>query len=72
MLPGFFNETRATREDILVVGLFSAAVPFYGNIILAAMLDRARLLIAPQSARRRFNSVTRLVLFIVAGLILIM
>jgi len=54
------------------VGLVSAAVPFCGNIILAVMLDRASLLIASKSARRHLNVVTGVVLFIVAGLILIM
>ena len=72
VLPGFFDLTRLTTLDILVVGLVSAAVPFCGNVILAVMLDRASLLIASQNARRRLNIVTGVVLFIVAGLILIM
>ena len=69
---GFFDVTRVTTLDILVVGLVSAAVPFCGNVILAVMLDRASLLIASQNARRRLNIVTGVVLFILAGLILIM
>ena len=72
VLPGFFDVTRVTTLDILVVGLVSAAVPFCGNVILAVMLDRASLLIASQNACRRLNIVTGVVLFIVAGLILIM
>ena len=72
VLPGFFDATRVTTLDIAFVGLVSAAVPFCGNIILAVMLDRASLLIASKSARRRLNVVTGVVLFIVAGLILIM
>ncbi|MEL0289503.1 MAG: LysE family transporter, partial [Alphaproteobacteria bacterium] len=72
VLPGFFDVTRVTTLDIAFVGLVSAAVPFCGNIILAVMLDRASLLIASKSARRRLNVVTGVVLFIVAGLILIM
>ena len=72
VLPGFFDVTRVTMLDIAFVGLVSAAVPFCGNIILAVMLDRASLLIASKSARRRLNVVTGVVLFIVAGLILIM
>lgn len=72
VLPGFFDVTRVTTLDIAIVGLVSAAVPFCGNIILALMLDRASLLIASQSARRRLNIVSGVVLFVVAGLILIM
>ena len=72
VLPGFFDVIRVTTLDIAFVGLVSAAVPFCGNIILAVMLDRASLLIASKSARRHLNVVTGVVLFIVAGLILIM
>ena len=72
VLPGFFDVTRVTTLDILVVGLVSTAVPFCGNVILAVMLDRVSLLIASQNARRRLNIITGVVLFIVAGLILIM
>ena len=72
VLPGFFDVTRVTTLDIAFVGLVSAAVPFCGHIILAVMLDRASLLIASKSARRRLNVVTGVVLFILAGLILIM
>ena len=70
VLPGFFDVSRVTTLDILVVGLVSTAVPFCGNIILAVMLDGASLLITSQNARRRLNIVTGAVLFIVAGLIL--
>ena len=72
VLPGFFDVTRVTTLDILVVGLVSTAVPFCGNFILAVMLDRASLLIASQNARRHLNIVTSVVLFILAGFILIM
>ncbi len=71
VLPGFFDVTRVTTLDILVVGLVSAAVLFCGNVILAVMLDWASLLIASQNARCRLNIVTGVVLFILAGLILI-
>ena len=70
VLPGFFDVARVTTLDILVVGLVSAAVLFYGNVILAIMLDWASLLIASQNARHRLNIVTGGVLFILAGLIL--
>ena len=72
VLSGFFNVTRVTTRDILVVALVSAALPFCGNFILAVMLDRASLLIASQNARRHLNIVTSVVLFILAGFILIM
>ena len=72
MLPIFFDVTRVTTLDVLVVGLVSAAVPFCDNVILAVMLDWASLLIASQNARRRLNIVTGVLLFILAGPILIM
>ena len=50
MLRGFFEVTSVTTLDIVVVGTVSAAITFCGNIILAAMPDRASLLIASQSA----------------------
>jgi len=56
VLPGFFDVTRLTKLDILVVGLVLAAVPFCGNSFLAGMLDRASLSIASQNARRRLIS----------------
>ena len=68
MLLGFFDVTRVTTLDILVLGLVSAALPFCGNVILAGMFDLASLLIALQNVRRRPNIVTGVVLFIVAGL----
>ena len=71
VLPGFFDVTNVNTLDIAIVGLVSAAVPFCGNIILALMLNRASLLIESQSARRRLNILTGVVLFIVAGLILV-
>ena len=38
VLPGFFDLTRVTTLDILVVGLVLAAVPFCGNVILVECL----------------------------------
>lgn len=42
------------------------------RLILAAMLESASQMVTSQSVRRRLNVVTGVVLFIVAGLILIM
>ena len=42
------------------------------RFILAAMLDRVSQMVTLQSVRRRLNVVDGVVLFIVAGLILIM
>ena len=72
VFPGFFDVTRVTTRDIVVVRLVSAADPFCGNIILVAMLNWTSLMIASQSARRRPNVVNSVVLFIVIGLILIL
>lgn len=72
MFPGICDVTRVTKLDIVVISLISAAGPFCGNIILVAMLNWASLMIASQSARRRPNVVTGVVLFIVTGLTLIL
>lgn len=49
VLPRFFDVTRVTTLDVLFVGLVSAAVPFCDNVILAAMLGRASLMIVSQN-----------------------
>jgi len=53
VLPGFLDEIYLTTLDIAFVVLVSAAVPSFGNTILAPILSRASLIIASQSARRR-------------------
>lgn len=61
-----------TTRDIVFVDLVSATVLFHGNIILAAILDWASLMIVSQRSYRRLNLVIGAVRFIAAGLVLIM
>ncbi|MBV0913428.1 LysE family translocator [Anianabacter salinae] len=53
MLPGFFDITRVTWMDMVVISLISAIVPLAGNLVLALSIDRVkRLLSSPQAVRR--------------------
>lgn len=54
-LPGFFTLATMNIWDILAVGMVSALVPFVLNLILAASLDRARVLLSSPTAIRRMN-----------------
>lgn len=54
-LPGFFSLASMNLWDIVAVGAVSALVPFVFNLILAASLDRARVLLSSPTAIRRMN-----------------
>ena len=68
-LPGFFNLSRVTTQDILAILAISAIVPMIGNLGLALFLDRARQLLSSPQAVRRLN-VGSGVLLIVVGLVI--
>ncbi|MCP5089227.1 MAG: LysE family translocator [Rhodobacteraceae bacterium] len=55
VLPGFFDFRTITAVDIVLICLISMAVPFLGNVILALMIDRVRVLLASGAAIRRMN-----------------
>lgn len=55
MLPGFFDLTRVTTNDIIAIVIISMIVPFVGNLGFAAIIDRARGLLSSPNAFRRMN-----------------
>ena len=69
VLPGFFDLRTVTGGDIAAICAVSLAVPLAGNLLLAGFVGRARQLIASQSALRRINVTSGLLLIGVAGVI---
>lgn len=63
ILPGFFDISKVTWIDIAAICGLSMLVPFVGNLLLAASLDKARRFLSSPNAIRRTN--------IIAGLLLI-
>ncbi len=53
VLPGFFDLTNLTRLDIVFILILSVLVPFAGNLLLAAMVDKmCATLTSPKSLKR--------------------
>ncbi len=69
VLPGFFDLTQLTAQDIVVICTLSCVVPLIGNLSLAVFLDRARRLMTSPAALRRTNIVSG-VLLIGVGLVI--
>ena len=69
VLPGFFDLTRLTWPDIVVICFLSMVVPLLGNLTLAVFIGRARRLLTSPRALRRTNMVAGLLL-IAVGLVL--
>lgn len=69
VLPGFFDLTQITRNDILSIVAISMLVPFLGNLVFALFVDRARRVLTAPSALRRTNLVAGCLLICV-GLII--
>lgn len=69
MLPGFFDLTQLTPTDIAVIVTLSMVVPLFGNLAMAAFIDRARRLMASPRALRRMN-ISAGILLIGVGLII--
>lgn len=57
MLPGFFDVSRITGPDIVAILAISMAVPLAGNLLLALMIGRARLLLTSREALARVNRI---------------
>ncbi len=57
VLPGFFDLTRVTWLDIGAIILVSVAIPMVGNLIIAALIDRARALLRSGRAIARTNRI---------------
>lgn len=66
LLPGFFDLSRVTAWDIAAIVLVSQLVPLFGNLALAALIDRVRGLLTSPGALWRTN-VTAGVLLILVG-----
>ncbi len=69
MLPGFFDLTALTPTDITLIVAASAVVPFFGNLMLAAFVNRVRTLLKTPSAVRRMN-LTAGCLMVFVGLVI--
>lgn len=69
ILPGFIDVAHVTRPDIAAILLISMAIPFLGNMVFAAFVDRARRLLSSGTALRRTNIVAGC-LMILVGLVL--
>jgi len=69
VLPGFFDLTRITQNDILAIVAISMIVPFFGNLVFALLVDRARRVLTAPAALRRTNLVAGCLLICV-GLII--
>lgn len=62
VLPGFFDLSRVTRLDIVVICALSFLVPLCGNLVLAASVDRARGLLKSPTALTRLNIISGVLL----------
>ncbi|MEO1555008.1 MAG: LysE family translocator [Pseudomonadota bacterium] len=69
MLPGFFDLTRLTALDIVIIATLSMVIPLIGNLAMALFIDRARRLMQRPEALRRMN-ITAGVLLICVGLVI--
>lgn len=66
VLPGFFDLTQVTAWDIAVICGLSLIVPLVGNLILAAGVGRVRTVLKSETALRRMNLASGLLLIAVA------
>lgn len=69
ILPGFFDLTQVTRLDILAIMGISMLVPFIGNLVFAAFIDRVRRVLTSPAALRRTNKIAGYMLLVVGCLI---
>ena len=71
IMPGFFDLSRLTPVDILLICTASALVPFLGNMMLTALVIPARNLMQSPTAQKKLNQTSAIMMFGVAGLILL-
>ena len=69
VLPGFFDLEKITPLDIAAIVIISMIVPFFGNLILAAFVDRIRRLLRTPALLKRIN-ITSGALLILVGLLI--
>jgi len=69
VLPGFFDLRHVTWIDVGVIIAASVAVPFIGNIVLAACVDQVRGLISSPNTLKKFNIGSGILLILVGVVI---
>ncbi|WP_019955569.1 LysE family translocator [Yoonia vestfoldensis] len=69
VLPGFFDLTRVTLADIVVICTLSFMVPLVGNLVLAGFIGRMRGALKSPETLRRINIVAGCLLVAVGGVI---
>jgi threonine/homoserine/homoserine lactone efflux protein len=69
VLPGFFDLTRVTVPDIVAILSVSAIIPMLGNLGLALLIDRVRVLLKSGKAIARMNR-TAGVLLVIVGVVI--
>ncbi len=69
MLPGFFDLSRLTGTDVVVICLVSMLVPFGCNLIMAGVLSHLRRKIGTQAGFGRINRIAG-VLLIAVGVVI--
>ncbi|KGM49955.1 LysE family translocator [Pseudooceanicola atlanticus] len=72
VLPGFFDLTQVTWVDIAAIMATSMLVPFIGNLIFAAFVDRIRRFLASGEAIRRTNLIAGGLMILVGVLIAVL
>lgn len=65
VLPGFFDLTRVGAADIAVILALSAAIPLAGNLVTAAAISRARVLLTSPGALALANRIAGALLIVV-------
>lgn len=69
VLPGFFDLSRITGTDIAAIIAISVAIPMLGNLAMALMIDRLRLLMRSPAALTRLNRISGVLLIGVGAVI---
>lgn len=69
VLPGFFDLSTLSAQDIFAIALASFFVPLVGNLMIASFVSRARALLSSERSIRRMN-LSAGGLLIVVGLII--
>lgn len=72
VLPGFFDLTQVTWADIAAIMAASMLVPFLGNLLFAAMVDRVGRVLSSGRAVRRTNLIAGGLMIGVGALILLL
>lgn len=69
ILPGFFTLSTLNAPDITLILLISATIPMLGNLAMAALVGRVRVLLSSPAALKRLNTGSGILLILV-GLVI--